>query len=502
MPQLIYRAVSACGALGYGFPKESFDEALNGRVDAIVADGGSMDAGPSYLGAGTQYFERDAVRADYYRMVEASERLACPVIIGNSGMAGGARNLAWMVDVAKDVFAELGVQAKTAVIASDIDSGIVLDEFHRDALLPIGRGLVLEENAIADSIIVGQMGVHPLISALDSGAQYVIAGRACDVALFAADMIRRGIAPGLAYHVGYVLACGALACEPGSPSDCLVAEVYDDGSAIFIAPNADRRCTPLSIAAHSLYEESHPLLQFYPEGILALEKTDYFSSGPRQAGIRNSHLVHAGKPWPWSIKLDGARRVGDGPSKRCAWTLHHLLQNEDIIKRRLFPITVYDAAGDNWTVVDIRQPRYFDVGDKNYDGSVDERTLTQISDVAPNRPCVGKQRLSDLVADVRSRDAGVNRVTLDIMFSSGESYEAALYSNLFSAESIAALLDLDPEQVVGAYFVDSCNAIKITIERPVISQDFSDAFAAYLVAAIKNLNVPIYASALARASSF
>ena len=74
--------------------------------------------------------------------------------------------------------------------------------------------------------------------------------------------------PGLAYHVGHVLECGALACDPGSPSDCLVAEIYDDGSAIFTAPNPARRCTAYSIAAHSLYEESHPQLQYYPEGIL------------------------------------------------------------------------------------------------------------------------------------------------------------------------------------------------------------------------------------------
>ena len=71
-----------------------------------------------------------------------------------------------------------------------------------------------------------------LITALESGAQYILAGRSCDIALFASDIIRRNIDPGLAFHVGHVLECGALACDPGSPSDCLVAEIYDDGSAI------------------------------------------------------------------------------------------------------------------------------------------------------------------------------------------------------------------------------------------------------------------------------
>ena len=98
---------------------------------------------------------------------------------------------------------------------------------------------------------------------------------------------RRSVRP---HHVGHVLECGALACDPGSPSDCLVAEVYDDGTALFVAPNPDRRCTPSSIAAHSLYEESHPQLQFYPEGILVMEKTEFHARDGRTAAIRNSQF--------------------------------------------------------------------------------------------------------------------------------------------------------------------------------------------------------------------
>src|SRR5262249_23306521 len=164
------------------------------------------------------------------------------------------------------------------------------------------------EDALRESVIVGQMGVHPLITALESGAQFILAGRSCDAALFASDMIRRGVEPGLAYHVGHVLESGALACEPGSPSDCLVAEIYDDGTALFTPPNPVRRCTAHSIAVHSLYERSHPQLQFYPEGILVMENTQFFSLHGRTAGIRNSRFVRSSKPW--SIKLEGSRRLG------------------------------------------------------------------------------------------------------------------------------------------------------------------------------------------------
>jgi hypothetical protein len=44
MPKLVYRVVSACGALGYGYPKESLHAALKGRVDAIICDAGSASS--------------------------------------------------------------------------------------------------------------------------------------------------------------------------------------------------------------------------------------------------------------------------------------------------------------------------------------------------------------------------------------------------------------------------------------------------------------------------
>lgn len=693
MPKLIYRVVSACGALGYGYPKESLQAALRGQVDAIICDGGSMDAGPYYLGTGTEYFEAEAVKADFRHMVEAGNKIGCPVILGSCGMAGGDRNLDWMIATAKEVFAELGIQgAKVAVIRSELDPEIVIREFRAGALRATGDGPDLDEAALRESTVVGQMGIHPLITALESGAQYILAGRSCDVALFASDMIRRNIGAGLAYHVGHVLECGALACDPGSPSDCLVAEIYDDGSAVFTAPNPARRCTAYSIAAHSLYEESHPQLQFYPEGILVMEKTQFFSRDGRSAGIRNSRFVHAAKPWPWSIKLEGSRRLGarkvslihidpadlagipadvlvygrngvqakpvedgqrelgiiveatgktkeaavllasllthylihygypgrkatagniayplspnlisfrrddgqfgaivpsgtrdpvffenyaaikaavlkliadefpdalqnatyritdadathpvillrtvdrdpkqlaerhrqeidritriakPGPGSRLdldapdayAWSLYHLLQNEDVIKNTMFPITYFNADGADWVAQGSERPRYFDIGERGYRGNLDDRTLSLIADHPPAGPAVGSHRLLDMAVVIRSKDAGINRLTFDVIFTSGENYEAALHSNVFTRCNVARILGIAPERVVGSYFVDTCNAIKISIDRPNISasMDERDVFGAQQQAAIEAMSIPIHIVALAKASSF
>jgi hypothetical protein len=694
MAKLIYRVVSVCGALGYGYPKESLEEAVKGGVDAIISDAGSMDAGPYYLGTGLEYFEREAVKADYRHMVEAGIKTGSPVILGSSGMAGGDRNLNWMVDVAKEVFAELEVSdVKVAVISGEIDKNIILDEFRKGALLPTGAGPDLNEAALAESTIVGQMGIHPLMTALESGAQYILAGRSCDIALFASDMIRRGIDPGMAYHVGHVLECGALACDPGSPSDCLVAEIYDDGTALFIAPNPARRCTPYSIAAHSLYEESHPQLQFYPEGILVMEKTQFFAVDGKTAGIRGSQFVCSGKPWPWSIKLEGSRLVGKRkvsliyidpadlpkvpedllvygrngvqarpidpaterelgiiietaakneeaaillasllthylihygyPGRRATagniayplspnlvsfqrgdgtygaivpsgtrdpiffqnystikaavikliedefpnaladasytitdadqnspaillrtvdkdpvqlakkhqqeieaiqklltpkpnsllnldaadayeWSLYHLLQNENVIKEILFPITYFRGNGADWVSEGTAHAKYFDIGLTDYTGSVDDRSLSLIPDVAPTGTLHGSRPLIDMAVVARSKDAGINRLTFDIIFNSAEAYRDALRSNVFHKGNVAKILGLDPERVVGTFFVDSCNAIKISIDRPNISAslDERDVFGAQQQEPIERLMIPMYADKMTKGSTF
>ncbi len=195
-----------------------------------------------------------------------------------------------------------------ATISAELSAEQGIAELRRGTLHPLGQGAVLTEESLSQSTIVGQMGIHPIITALEGGAQYIITGRTCHGAIFAADMIRRGIAPGLAFHVGCILESGAVACEPSSLSDCLVAEIYDDQSAVFIAPNPRRRCTVHSLAAHSLYEASHPYLRHLPDGILNTEDTRYQSMGSRAAGISGSRLLRGAGPA--GVKLEGGRRLG------------------------------------------------------------------------------------------------------------------------------------------------------------------------------------------------
>ncbi len=68
---------------------------------------------------------------------------------------------------------------------------------------------------------------------------------------------------------------------------------------------------------------------------------------------------------------------------------------------------------------------------------------------------------------------------------------------------VAQLLDLPVAPVVGSFYVDSCNAIKITIDRPNLSAspDEHDVFGAQQQSRLEGLRVPVYAQHLASAST-
>jgi hypothetical protein len=690
MANLIYRVVSPCNLLGAGFPHESFTRALEGQVDAIVVDAGTVEFGPFLLGSGGDGFNWADVRYDLERVIAAAHRIGCRLIIGSSGVAGGDRNLAAFVQLGQEIFERLGIQkARVATISSELSPQTVVAEFRAGALRSLCNGITLSEDALQESIIVGQMGVHPIIAALETGAQYVIAGRACDASLFAADMIRRGIDYGLAYHVGQVLDGGAGACEPPAPSDCLVAEIYDDQSAFFVPPDPQRRCTVHSLAAFAMYTEGHPQLQFYPEGVLSTVSTQYHARDPRSAGLSDSRWLSG--PTNSSIKVEGARRLGYrrisllnvdpanvhdiptdclvygrdavqlapygdaacpmgilietsaatqdsaaslGHALRLAlaqfsypgrkstagnlafplspfgisfkrpdasfgflipcgtadplffrylrrieaavietiqtesphvfayashsiqtidatnplvlvrtvdrdisrlterhaaeiarvaaqadlrpgsrlnldapdayeWSLFHVLEDERVIDE-LFPITHYEANGAAWTQSSVQRPVYTPPVQSGTGIDIDITTVSVIEDVEPQGCVLATQSLMDLASIIRTHNVGVGLLTFDLLFDSAESYESALRSNVFCRTNIAKTLALPLEHIVGSYFVDASNAIKITIDRPVVAGSAleRDLFGVQQQTALQKVSISIHARVLAMSSSF
>jgi hypothetical protein len=303
----VIRILSPTAILGYGFPIESFREGMRHKPHVIAVDAGSTDPGPYYLGAGVPFTDRAAVRRDLRLLLEAARDEDIPLLIGSAGGSGGEPHLRRDFDLLLEVARELDVHFRLATIHAEVDRERV-----RDAL---GRGLIARDEPIpeltakkidASVRIVAQMGVEPMLSALESGADVVLAGRAYDPAVFAAVPLWRGGQRGPTVHLGKILECGAIAATPGSGSDCLIG--YLDGGSFEVEPlNPKRRCTVTSVAAHTLYEKSDPLSLPGPGGSLDLSGTTFEQLTERRVRVSDSRFTPTGR---YSVKLEGVEKVG------------------------------------------------------------------------------------------------------------------------------------------------------------------------------------------------
>lgn len=98
-----FRILSTTAILGYGFPKESFEEGMKRHPHLIAVDAGSSDPGPYYLGAGVSFTDRDAVKRDLEIMLEAGVKEGIPVVIGTAGGSGGEPHLNWCREIVEEI---------------------------------------------------------------------------------------------------------------------------------------------------------------------------------------------------------------------------------------------------------------------------------------------------------------------------------------------------------------------------------------------------------------
>lgn len=301
------RILSPCGILGYGFPRESFVNGVERKPDAIVVDAGSTDAGPHKLGAGCAIVSRMAMYQDLQMFVEYGLKQKIPVVIGSAGGAGAAVHVQWTLDILNDVLKDAGVTANVAVIGADIPHEAVLQAMDEKRIHPLGTNIPkLDRQTVeATGDIVAQMGHEPIIRALDTGADIVVAGRTYDPSSFAAVCIREGFDPGLAYHMGKVLECGALCAEPGTTKDCIMGTIYRDHFEVE-ALNPARRCTVTTVAAHTFYEKENPCILHGPGFTLNLTDCRFEPVGESAVAVYGSRYEKADV---YTVKLEGARKV-------------------------------------------------------------------------------------------------------------------------------------------------------------------------------------------------
>lgn len=301
------RILAPCGILGYGFPLKSFLKGMEERPDAIVVDAGSTDAGPHKLGASVSIVSKRAAKKDLEIIIYNGLKSKIPVLIGSAGGAGARPHVQWTLDIIEEILKEKGMKAKIGIIWSDIPKDAVLDALNQGKVIPLGKGVKpLTKEALQDtSSIVAQMGHEPILEVLDNNCDIIVCGRAYDPAPFAAVGIHNGFDPGLSYHLGKILECGALCAEPGTTKDCILGILRKDSFRVK-ALNENRRCSAISVAAHTFYEKDHPYILHGPGVILDLSGCEFNEVEPGVVEVRGSKLIKNEK---YYLKLEGARKV-------------------------------------------------------------------------------------------------------------------------------------------------------------------------------------------------
>jgi Acyclic terpene utilisation family protein AtuA len=295
------------GTLGYGFNVADFIRCADEYSPSVIAvDAGSTDPGPYYLGAGVSFTSKMEIEHELEVIIGTALRLGVPVIVGSSGGAGADAHLEWTEDIVLNLAKRLGWSFKLATISSELRAEYVLEKLALGEVITFESGSALTaDDVLGSRRIVAQMGPEPIVAALQSGAQVVLAGRSCDDALFAAYPISQGYDRGLATHMGKILECGAIACEPQA-MDVMVGILRQDHFDV-VPGSATRRCTVTSIAAHSLYEREDPVFQAGPGGAIDLSETALTQISPNTVRVHGTTWIPTST---YTVKMEGVKETG------------------------------------------------------------------------------------------------------------------------------------------------------------------------------------------------
>lgn len=273
----------------------------------MIVDGGSTDPGPYLLGLPKTIVSRDAYKRDLSLMLDACANRKIPVYISSAGGAGIREQVDLLVSLIQEIAVDKGYHFKIAKIYSDIAPGVVRQAWADGKISPCASAPVLQEDDIdMASNIVAQMGAEPFVSVLREhpDVDVIVAGRSYDPAPFAALCMMHGIEPGIYWHMGKIVECGANCAEP--KGKVILATVRRDS--FDLEPMSPKeRCTPASVAAHTLYEKARPDLLVGPGGTIDLREASYEQINDRAVRVRGSRFIESAD---YTVKLEGAGIVG------------------------------------------------------------------------------------------------------------------------------------------------------------------------------------------------
>jgi Acyclic terpene utilisation family protein AtuA len=299
------RVLVPTGALGITFDRAALARGIAAEPDIIAVDGGSTDSGPFSLGSGTSKYSRAATKSEWRDLMLARAGAGVPLVIGTSGTCGTDATVDWMFEITRELASELGQRVKVARLYASQSPSRVAMALAAGRITPLSPAPEISAEALgAMSNIVALAGAEQVQAALATGADIVIAGRTTDTAIISALPLAHGEHAGAAWHGAKIGECGAL-CTTNPTGGVILLEFDREGFTVEpLVENAS--CTPHSVSAHMLYENSDPYILYEPGGHLDVTCARYDALDARRVRVTGSRWV----PGRYTVKLEGATLVG------------------------------------------------------------------------------------------------------------------------------------------------------------------------------------------------
>ncbi|KLO81343.1 Uncharacterized protein LW93_8052 [Fusarium fujikuroi] len=261
--------------LGYGYNVEHFWYGIQKfQPAAIIVDSGSTDGGPYKLGMNKMTCGRGSYIRDLEPILTACFHHKVKVLIGSVGGDGSNKHVQEMFDIVSSISQRLGFSFKVATINAGMDRELIKTRIQNRKVGPCGPVEDLLPEVVNGAVdVVAQMGAEP------------------------------GISSGVAWHMGKIMECGGICAIPKGRS--MIATMrYESFDLTPLAP--EERCTPLSVAAHTLYEKTRPDRLPGPGGILDLKNAKYEQITDKTTRVSGAEFQET----PYQVKLEGVTFLG------------------------------------------------------------------------------------------------------------------------------------------------------------------------------------------------
>jgi hypothetical protein len=294
------------GSLGAGIKQDAFDNGMAWGPDVIAVDAGSTDSGPAYLAKGMCKYNREMLKNDLGIAIKGGMKAGVPVFVGSCGTCGTDSTVDECFEIVCEIFKEEGFKGKIARIYSQQNPEALKKKWDQGKIHELeGAPPVTRRTFDECENIVALMGAEPFIEAYKNGANVILAGRATDTAIISALPIHKGCNAAAAWHGAKTVECGAQCADK---EDGMGVFLTVDETGFYVKPlMADAHCTPYTVSAHLLYENTDPYYLKEPSGLMLTKNAVYTQFDEHTVYVTGCGFEHAEQ---YTMKLEGAAVAG------------------------------------------------------------------------------------------------------------------------------------------------------------------------------------------------